>query len=173
MRAFHLAWWAFFMAFFIWFSAAPLLGEIRTSLDLSNEEVWTSSIIGVAGTVFIRFLLGPLCDKYGARTLFSLVLMSASIPTGCTGLVNSASGLYIVRLFIGIAGGSFVTCQYWTSMMFSKEVVGTVNGIVAGWGNLGGTWLFGCTTMWACMRVLTPSCFVFSCRRCHAARHCK
>lgn len=29
-------------------------------------------------------------------------------------------------------------CQYWTSRMFAKEVVGTANALVGGWGNLGG-----------------------------------
>ena len=29
-------------------------------------------------------------------------------------------------------------CQYWTSMMFAKEVAGTANALAGGWGNLGG-----------------------------------
>jgi len=138
MRAFHCAWVAFFMAFFIWFAISPLLSEIRETLDLSNEEIWTSSIIGVGGTIFMRFLLGPLCDKFGARILFSVVLCFSSIPTACTGFVNSAVGLSVLRLFIGTAGGTFVMCQYWASRMFTKEVVGTANALVGGWGNLGG-----------------------------------
>lgn len=48
-----------------------------------------------------------------------------------------ADGLVILRTFIGLAGGSFVMCQYWTSRMFTKEVVGTANALVGGWGNLG------------------------------------
>jgi len=44
----------------------------------------------------------------------------------------------ILRLFIGIAGGTFVMCQYWSSRMFTKDVVGTANALVGGWGNLGG-----------------------------------
>jgi len=138
MRAFHCSWVGFFIAFFIWFAIAPLLSEIRTTLKLSKEQVWTSSIIGVGGTIFMRFIFGPLCDKFGARALFSVCLCVGAIPTGCTGLVNSATGLYVLRLFIGIVGGSFVMCQYWTSSMFTKEVVGTANAVVAGWGNLGG-----------------------------------
>ena len=35
-------------------------------------------------------------------------------------------------------GSTFVMCQYWTSSMFTKEVVGTANAVVGGWGNLGG-----------------------------------
>lgn len=138
MRAFHCSWWGFFIAFFIWFSIAPLLGEIRTTLNLTKGQIWTSNIVGVGSTIFMRFLLGPLCDKYGARLLFTIVLCSASIPTACTGFVNSAAGLAIFRLFIGAAGGTFVMCQYWSSRMFTKEVVGFANALVGGWGNLGG-----------------------------------
>lgn len=138
MRAFHFSWSGFFIAFFIWFAIAPLLSEIRDDLGISKKEVWTSSIVGVGGTIFMRFLLGPFCDKYGARILFAIILCTASIPTACTGLVNSATGLAILRLFIGIAGGTFVMCQYWSSRMFTKEVVGTANALCGGWGNLGG-----------------------------------
>ena len=138
MRAFHCSWWCFFIAFFIWFAVAPLLGEIQDTLDLSKEELWTSNIVGVGGTIFMRFVLGPACDKFGARVLFTAVLCFASIPTACTGLVESATGLAILRLFIGVAGGTFVMCQYWSTQMFTKEVVGTANALVGGWGNLGG-----------------------------------
>merc|ERR1712232_1084144 len=68
----------------------------------------------------------------------AIILCAASIPTACTGLVNTAWGLAILRLFIGIAGGTFVMCQYWSSRMFCKEVVGTSNALCGGWGNLGG-----------------------------------
>ena len=114
MRCFHCSWWAFFIAFIIWFAITPLLGEIQKSLELTKKEIWTSSIVGVGGTIFVRLLLGPMCDKYGARVLFGSVLCLASIPTACTGFINSATDLAILRLFIGIAGGAFVMCQYWT-----------------------------------------------------------
>jgi MFS transporter, NNP family, nitrate/nitrite transporter len=136
MRAFHWSWWTFFVAFFIWFAIAPLLSEIKKTLGLSKKQAWTSNIVG--GTILVRFILGPLCDKYGARTLMALVLCLASIPTALTGAVNTLKGLCILRFFIGLAGGSFVMCQYWSSRMFTREVVGTANAITAGWGNLGG-----------------------------------
>jgi NNP family nitrate/nitrite transporter-like MFS transporter len=139
MHAFHCSWWGFFIAFFIWFSIAPLLSEIRETLGLTKEEVWTSSIVGVAGTIFMRFVLGPACcDKYGPPILMAIVLCATSIPTAMTGLVQVAGGFAILRLFIGIAGGTFVMCQFWASRMFTREVVGTANALCGGWGNLGG-----------------------------------
>jgi len=138
MRAFHCSWWSFFIAFFIWFAIAPLLSEVQITLGLTKQEIWSSSIASVAGTIFMRFVNGPFCDKYGARVLMSAVLMFASIPTALTGLVQNATQLIVVRLFIGVGGSTFVMCQYWTSRMFTKEVAGTANAMVGGWGNLGG-----------------------------------
>ena len=84
--------------------------------------MWTSNICSVAGTILMRFINGPLCDKYGARILMGVVLAAASIPCACTGLVQNATQLYILRFFIGLGGSTFVMCQYWTSSMFTKEV---------------------------------------------------
>ncbi|MGK3741161.1 MAG: NNP family nitrate/nitrite transporter-like MFS transporter [Bacillariaceae sp.] len=138
MRAFHFSWLGFFIAFFIWFAIAPLLSEIKEDLGLTKQELWTSSIAGVAGTIAMRFALGPACDKFGARIPYAILLCFASIPTACTGFVNSATGLAVLRTFIGTAGGTFVMCQYWSSRMFCREVVGTANALCGGWGNLGG-----------------------------------
>jgi len=108
MRAFHLNWWGFFCAFFIWFGISPLLGEISESLDLDREQIWTSSIVSVGVTIPLSLALGPLCDKFGARILLTAVLCLAAIPTACTGLIHSATDLIFLRFGIGIVGGSVV-----------------------------------------------------------------
>jgi NNP family nitrate/nitrite transporter-like MFS transporter len=138
MRAFHYSWWSFFIAFFIWFSIAPLLPEVRITLNLTKKQVWLSNIIAVSGDIVMRFVFGSLTDKWGARVLMGGVLMAASIPTACTGLINSLTGLCFLRLFIGCAGSTFVMCQCWSTRMFTKEIVGTANALVGGWGNVGG-----------------------------------
>jgi NNP family nitrate/nitrite transporter-like MFS transporter len=136
-HAFCINRWSFFVAFFVWFALTPLLSEIQHDLNISDQDIWTSSIASVSTTIFVRVALGPACDKFGARILFSLLLCVSAIPTACTGLIQSARDLIILRSFIGIAGGTFITCEYWTSRMFTNEVVGTANALVAGWGNLG------------------------------------
>lgn len=138
MRAFHAAWMSFFTAFFMWFAVTPLLGEIKDTLHLTNQEIWTSSLCGSAGTILFRIIMGPACDKFGARVCMAFILATAAIPCALTGLVQTAQGLAITRTFIGIAGAAFVACQYWSSQMFTREVAGTANALVAGWGNLGG-----------------------------------
>mmetsp|Transcript_2645 Transcript_2645/g.4894 ORF Transcript_2645/g.4894 Transcript_2645/m.4894 type:complete len:486 (-) Transcript_2645:183-1640(-) len=138
MRSFHFAWWSFFIAFFIWFAIAPLLPLIKEDLGLSSQDIWTTNICAVAFDICMRFVFGAVCDKYGARVPMGVVLMAASIPTALIGLVNSLTGLICIRLFIGLAGSTFVMCQCWTTRMFTKEIVGIANGLVGGWGNVGG-----------------------------------
>jgi NNP family nitrate/nitrite transporter-like MFS transporter len=140
MRGFHCAWISFFLAFTIWFAPAPLLKEIQDTLGLSKSQIWTSSIANDCTAIFMRVIMGPICDSYGARMPMAIILVLASIPTACVGLIESAAGLAIVRFFIGIAGSTFVMAQFWPSRMFSREIAGTANGLVGGWGNLGGAW---------------------------------
>ncbi|EJK77132.1 hypothetical protein THAOC_01056 [Thalassiosira oceanica] len=98
----------------------------------------TSPFLFTTQIIYRRFINGPMCDKYGARLLMGVLLMAASIPCACTGLVNSSVQLSVLRFFIGLGGSTFVCCQFWTSRMFTKEVAGTANALVGGWGNLGG-----------------------------------
>eukprot|EP00560_Eucampia_antarctica_P004380 CAMPEP_0197840216 /NCGR_PEP_ID=MMETSP1437-20131217/45474_1 /TAXON_ID=49252 ORGANISM="Eucampia antarctica, Strain CCMP1452" /NCGR_SAMPLE_ID=MMETSP1437 /ASSEMBLY_ACC=CAM_ASM_001096 /LENGTH=541 /DNA_ID=CAMNT_0043449789 /DNA_START=56 /DNA_END=1683 /DNA_ORIENTATION=+ len=138
MRAFHCSWWCFFNAFFIWFAIAPLLSEVKETLNLTKEDIWTSSICSVAGTVFMRFINGPICDKYGSRIPMAGIIMFASIPCALIGLAEGLLSLCALRFLIGLGGSTFVMCQFWTTRMFTKEIAGTANAMVGGWGNLGG-----------------------------------
>jgi len=138
MRSFHFAWLTFFFAFLAWFAITPLLGEVQKTLGLTKEQIWTSNIASVSGAVVTRCVAGLFCDIYGARWMSALVLLVCGVPTIFTGAVNTAAGLSVLRLVTGIGGSAFVTCQYWTTTMFTKEVAGTANALAAGWGNLGG-----------------------------------
>jgi NNP family nitrate/nitrite transporter-like MFS transporter len=137
-RGFHFASLGFFTAFFVWFAIAALMPEIKKTLGLTKQQVWTTNIVSVAGTIAMRFVLGPIVDKYGPRIPGGMLLILAAIPTACLGFANSMFGLCVVRFFIGFAGGLFVVCSSWTSNMFAPNIAGTANGFAAGWGNMGG-----------------------------------
>jgi NNP family nitrate/nitrite transporter-like MFS transporter len=66
------------------------------------------------------------------------VLIVGAIPSGLAGTASKAEHLYVLRFFIGILGATFVPCQSWTTAFYDKNVVGTANALVGGWGNLGG-----------------------------------
>ena len=108
MRALCCSFWAYFISYFIWFSIAPLLSEIRYSLQLSRKDIYDASVIGLCGTIASRVLLGPLCDWFGARLSVLMVLLFASSVAAMTGVVNSYAGLAALRFFLGFAGGVFV-----------------------------------------------------------------
>ena len=138
MRAFHVTWFAFFLCFFGWFGIAPLMAVVREELLLTKAQIGNTIIASVAITVIVRLLIGPLCDRYGARLVYSALLIFGSIPVMGIGLANSYETFLLFRLAIGAIGASFVITQYHTSVMFAPNCVGTANATTAGWGNLGG-----------------------------------
>jgi NNP family nitrate/nitrite transporter-like MFS transporter len=138
MRAFHMAWLAFFLCFFGWFGIAPLMPIIRTELHLTKEQVGNSAIAAVAITVLVRVLIGWLCDRIGPRRAYTWLLVLGSLPVMGIGLSHDYKAFLIFRLAIGAIGASFVITQFHTSVMFAPNIVGTANATAAGWGNLGG-----------------------------------
>ncbi|WP_397546696.1 MFS transporter [Rhodothermus marinus] len=138
MRAFHMAWFAFFVCFFAWFGIAPLMKVVREELALTPAQVGNTIIASVAVTVLARMLIGRLCDRFGPRRTYAGLLVLGSLPVMAIGLANSYEAFLLFRLAIGVIGASFVITQYHTSLMFAPNIVGTANATTAGWGNLGG-----------------------------------
>jgi len=139
MLSFHLAWLGFFTSFLAWFSFAPLMPLVKKAFKLTKHQIWVANICSVLSTIGFRFIVGPLCDRFGARLMMAGILIIFSIPVFVGGfVVNSGSSLAVARFFIGGVGAVFVPCQYWVSSMFASNIVGTAQAVAGGWGNLGG-----------------------------------
>jgi NNP family nitrate/nitrite transporter-like MFS transporter len=138
MRAFHMAWVAFFVCFFAWFAVAPLMPVIKGELGMTKEQIANINVASVGITILVRVLVGPLADKYGPRRVYSALLALGAVPVLGISLAHSYEAFLFFRLLIGSIGASFVITQYHTSVMFAPNVVGTANAASAGWGNAGG-----------------------------------
>lgn len=138
MRAFHLTWMAFFVCFFAWFACAPLMPVIKGTFGLTKDQIANINIAAVFVTIFVRLIIGPLCDKYGPRKAYTGLLLVGAIPVFGVASAQSYESFLFFRLLIGAIGASFVITQYHTSVMFAPNVVGTANAAAAGWGNAGG-----------------------------------
>ncbi len=138
MRAFHVTWLAFFVCFFAWFAAAPLMPLIKAEFGLTKDQIANINIAAVAVTVLVRLIVGPLCDRFGPRRTYTWLLLLGSIPVFGLAFAQTYESFLFFRLAIGAIGASFVITQYHTSVMFAPNVVGTANATVGGWGNAGG-----------------------------------
>lgn len=137
MRAFHASWICLFTCALVQFSQAPLLAEIQDSLSLSKSDIWWTNLWMMMGGIPMRFILGAMCDVYGARTMMTLMLAGSAIPCAVTGLVaTNLTRLTIVRTALG-AMDVFVPSQYLITCQFVREVAGTAMAITGGLGALG------------------------------------
>ncbi|KAL4884506.1 major facilitator superfamily domain-containing protein [Aspergillus karnatakaensis] len=138
-RVFFFSWLGFLVAFLSWYAFPPLLSvTIKQDLKMTQQDVANSNIVALLGTFVMRFIAGPLCDRFGPRLVFVGLLLCGAIPTAMAGLVTSPQGLIALRFFVGILGATFVPCQVWCTGFFDKNVVGTANSLAGGFGNAGG-----------------------------------
>jgi len=145
MRAFHYGWWTIFIIYFSVFSIPPLLPAIENSLNLDDQQLWLTQIVGLFGDILCRIAMGPLSDQFGARILISILLIAGSIPVACVGFANSLVGLCILRFFLNCLLSAGVACLQWLNGMFTVEIQGTVSAVLYG---------IGCTGAGACQIVI-------------------
>jgi len=142
-RTFFFSTFGFLIAFLSWYAFPPLVSRyaletpepsarqatnhlnqmtktIKADLHLSQKEIANSNILALTATLVVRAIVGPLCDRYGPRYVFAAILFAGAIPTALAGTVTNATGLLILRFFIGILGASFVPCQVWSTGFFDK-----------------------------------------------------
>lgn len=141
IRVLHFTWIAFFVTFYVWFNMAPLATTMLRSMEwLTKEHIKVLAICNVALTIPARIVIGALIDRYGPRSVFSILMITMSIPAFFFAFGNTFMQLLVSRLVLGSIGAGFVIGIRMVAQWFPKNMVGRAEGFYAGWGNFGSAW---------------------------------
>jgi NNP family nitrate/nitrite transporter-like MFS transporter len=154
IRVLHYTWIAFFMTFYVWFNLAPLATTMRENSDwLTKEHIKILLIANVALTIPARIVVGALIDRFGARVVFTWLMITMSIPTVVFAFSNTFTQMMISRLFLSGVGAGFVIGIKMVAQWFPPKYIGRAEGFYAGWGNFGSAFA-AMTLPWFAITVL-------------------
>lgn len=138
IRVLHFTWIAFFMTFYIWFNLAPLATTMLDSEGwLTEEHMKILAIANVALTIPARIVIGAMIDRFGARIVFSGLMVTMAIPTIVFAFGTSFMQLFVARMVLGSVGAGFVVGIKMVAQWFPPKYIGRAEGFYAGWGNFG------------------------------------
>ena len=138
IRTLHYTWIAFFMTFYVWFNMAPLATTMLDSVGwLTTEHIKILLIANVALTIPARIIIGALIDRYGARIVFSGLMVAMAVPTVVFTLADSFLQMLLARLVLSSVGAGFVIGIKMVAQWFPPKYIGRAEGFYAGWGNFG------------------------------------
>ncbi|MDF9747190.1 MFS transporter [Natrinema sp. S1CR25-10] len=136
-RTLVLATIGFNFSFLIWFSFAPFTGPMAEEFGLSLAEIGILASAAIWLAPFGRILTGWLSDRWGAPTVFAIVLTYVGVFSIASAFAQSYSVFFVTRLIVATAGITFVIGIQHVSEWFDEERLGTAEGIYAGVGNAG------------------------------------
>ena len=91
---------------------SPLLPLIAKEFGLNRGEV--GQVIGPAyalAAATAALLIGPISDRYGRRRFLLYASILFGVSLAAVGLISDVQLLAVVRLFTGLAAGTFSTCS--------------------------------------------------------------
>jgi len=136
-RTLLLATVGFNFSFLIWFSFAPFTGPMAEEFGLSVAEIGILASAAIWLAPFGRILTGWLSDKFGAPTVFAIVLGYVGVFSMWSAVAQEYTVFFLTRLIVATAGITFVIGIQHVSEWFPEEQLGTAEGIYAGIGNAG------------------------------------
>ncbi|ELY65928.1 nitrate/nitrite transporter [Natrinema versiforme JCM 10478] len=136
-RTLVLATIGFNFSFLIWFSFAPFTGPMADEFGLSVAELGLLASANIWLAPFGRILTGWLSDRWGAPTVFAIVLAYVGVFSIASAFAQSYTVFFVERMIVATAGITFVIGIQHVSEWFEEGELGTAEGIYAGIGNAG------------------------------------
>lgn len=133
----HSTWFAFFITFLVWFSHAPLMSTIKSSMGLTDIEAKILLILNVALTIPARIVTGMLVDKYGPRKSYTAMLVATALLCFFFASAQSFETLALAKFLMGFVGAGFVIGIRMISEWYPARQLGLAEGIYKGMGNVG------------------------------------
>ena len=131
-----LATGAFAICFAVFGSVSAMMPILKKDLGLGPVQVSVALAIPVLLGSLGRIPLGMLTDRYGGRSIFSLVMACSVAPAIMMGFVANYWQLTLCGFFIGIALASFSVGVGFVSGWYPPERQGMALGVY-GAGNIG------------------------------------
>lgn len=127
---------AFSLGFAIWGMFSALAPFLIKWYNFSPAQVLVLAAMEPFFAAFISIPLGIMTDKFGGRTVFTLLLLSLTIPLFSGFFVQGYYSFLIVGSLLGLGGASFVVGNAHVSSWYPISKQGTALGIFA-LGNIG------------------------------------
>ncbi|MHB1134667.1 MAG: MFS transporter [Chloroflexota bacterium] len=137
-RALVLATLAFVLCFAVWGLMSPLAPIYARAYDLNSTQTGLLVAVPVIMGSLARIPLGIYTDRFGARLVFSALMLFLVVPTVALGFANSYLLLLFWGFWLGLAGSSFAVGVPLVARWFPPSRHGFALGIY-GVGNIGTT----------------------------------
>src|SRR5579872_7322654 len=127
---------SFTVCFAAWGLIAAFAPRFREAYHLTASQTALLVAIPVLLGSLARVPMGILTDRFGGRTIFSILMAVVAIPVWIVPEQVSYSGLLIIAFLLGLAGSSFAIGVGYVSRWTPPERQGSALGIY-GLGNIG------------------------------------
>jgi MFS transporter, NNP family, nitrate/nitrite transporter len=127
---------AFSLGFAVWGMFSALAPFLIKWYDFSATQVLVLAAMEPFFAAAVSIPLGILTDKFGGRTVFTLLLLTLSIPLFAGFFAEGYYAFLLVGSLLGLGGASFVVGNAHVSSWYPKSKQGTALGIFA-LGNIG------------------------------------
>jgi NNP family nitrate/nitrite transporter-like MFS transporter len=135
---------AFALGFAVWGMFAALAPFLIKWYDFSATQVLVLTAMEPFFAAAVSIPLGILTDKFGGRCVFTLLLLSLTLPLVFGYFAEGYYAFLLVGTLLGLGGASFVVGNAHVSSWYPKSKQGTALGVF-GMGNIGIT--FGMVTV--------------------------
>ena len=127
---------SFTICFAAWGLISAFAPHFRQLFHLSATQTAFLVAVPVLLGALARLPIGMLADRFGGRSVFTVVMFFVAVPVALVPAANSYRDLLVVGFLLGMAGSSFAVGAGYVSRWFSMESQGSALGVY-GLGNIG------------------------------------
>jgi NNP family nitrate/nitrite transporter-like MFS transporter len=127
---------SFTVCFAAWGLISAFAPRFRQQFHLSATQTAFLVAVPVLLGALARLPIGMLADRFGGRTVFTVLMFFVALPVAFVPTAASYRNLLFIGFLLGLAGSSFAVGVGYVSRWFSMESQGSALGVY-GLGNIG------------------------------------
>lgn len=127
---------SFTLMFAVWVMFGVLGIPIRQEFGLTDVQLSWLAAIAILNGSFWRLVFGILTDRFGGRSVFTLLILATIAPAYMVSRASTYTELMIWAFFVGMAGNAFSIGIAWNSAWYPRARQGFALGVF-GAGNVG------------------------------------